>query len=201
MNARFVDDQRRQVGMGQLMVGAHDEQLHAVLGSCVGIAFIWKKGGRCALAHCLLPESPEAGGNDGAFGDVGNFSARYVSQAVPSLLRLMGARSSDYADIDVVLAGGASMFNSHSGRLQVGQQNVAAARKYLMQSGLQVRHSELGGKCGRQILIDCADQSFSISNIVARTQHVANATAASQVTNIIHTTRERRHGNARSAAY
>lgn len=197
MTPRGLEGQRRQVGMGQLWVGAHDEQLHAVLGSCVGIGFIWKKGGRCALAHCLLPESPEAGCYEGAFGDVGNFAARYVSQAVPSLLRLMGVRSSDYPDIDVVLAGGASMFNSRSGRLQVGQQNVAAARKYLTLSGLQVGYSELGGKCGRQILIDCADQSFSITNIVARAQDAAAAVHATHPAHL----REQSHGNARSAAY
>ncbi|CDG83054.1 chemotaxis protein CheD [Janthinobacterium agaricidamnosum] len=169
----MMEHHLQQVGMGQLKVGARDEQLQAVLGSCVGIAFIWKKGGRCGLAHCLLPESPDA---DNSLG------ARYVSQAVPSLLRLMGARQSDYPDIEVVLAGGASMFSGRSGRLQVGQQNVAAARKYLSQCGLHVEYCELGGRCGRQILIDCADQSYSITKIVAQSPEPA-------------------YGNERSAAY
>lgn len=160
------EQQPLQVGMGQLKVGARSEQLQAVLGSCVGIAFIWKKGRRCGLAHCLLPEAP------GAMPAVG---ARYVSQAVPSLLRLMGVRECDYPDVDVILAGGASMLDSRSKRLQIGQQNVAAAQKYLQQCGLNIRYCELGGKTGRQLNIDCADQSFSITNIVTLTPERAYA--------------------------
>ena len=148
--------ERWQVGMGELKIGADDDQLRAVLGSCVGIGFLWKKGGCCGLAHCLLPEAPEP------LADIG---ARYVSQAVPSLLRAMGACQADYADITVILAGGASMFQTNSEHLQIGRRNVEAAQKYLRQCGLNVCVSELGGHCGRQMLIDCADQSYCITPI------------------------------------
>ncbi|WP_082551956.1 chemotaxis protein CheD [Massilia sp. Root351] len=149
-----------QVGIGQLKVAGRAGQLQAVLGSCIGIAFIWEKGGRCGLAHCLLPEP--RGACDAATG------ARYVSQAVPSLLRLMGARQADYPDITVVLAGGASMLCSK--RLCVGQENAAAARKYLGQCGLEVRYCELGGRHGRQLLIDCARHSYIIKDITPSRQ-------------------------------
>lgn len=148
------------VGMGQLSVGTHGEQLQALLGSCIGIGFLWKNGPCCGLAHCLLPEAP---GADSSLG------ARYVSQAVPSLLRLMGVRQADYADIEVVLAGGASMFGpAHAhGRLQVGRQNAQAAQKYLDQCGLSVSFCALGGRHGRQLLIDCARHSYAVTDVVA----------------------------------
>ncbi|MBW3509582.1 chemotaxis protein CheD [Janthinobacterium sp. NKUCC06_STL] len=146
------------VGMGQLSVGTHGEQLQALLGSCIGIGFIWKNGPCCGLAHCLLPEAP---GADSGLG------ARYVSQAVPSLLRLMGVRQADYADIEVVLAGGASMFGPRNGRLQVGRQNAQAAQKYLDQCGLAVSFCALGGRHGRQLLIDCAHHSYAVTDVVA----------------------------------
>ena len=146
------------VGMGQLSVGTHGEQLQALLGSCIGIGFIWKNGPCCGLAHCLLPEAPCA---DSSLG------ARYVSQAVPSLLRLMGVRQADYADIEVVLAGGASMFGPRNGRLQVGRQNAQAAQKYLDQCGLSVSFCALGGRHGRQLLIDCAHHSYAVTDVVA----------------------------------
>ena len=149
------------VGMGQLSVGAHGEQLQALLGSCIGIGFIWKNGPCCGLAHCLLPEAP------GADSALGAPNARYVSQAVPSLLRLMGVRQADYADIEVVLAGGASMFGPRNGRLQVGRQNVEAAQKYLDQCGLHVSFCALGGRHGRQLLIDCAHHSYAVTDVVA----------------------------------
>ena len=147
------------VGMGQLSVGTQGEQLQALLGSCIGIGFIWKNGPCCGLAHCLLPEAP---GADNALG------ARYVSQAVPSLLRLMGVRQADYADIDVVLAGGASMFGPRNGRLQVGRQNAEAAQKYLDQCGLHVSFCALGGRHGRQLLIDCASRSYAVTDVVTQ---------------------------------
>lgn len=148
------------VGMGQLSVGSHGEQLQALLGSCIGIGFLWKKGHCCGLAHCLLPESPGAGSALGAP------NARYVSQAVPSLLRLMGVRQADYGDIEVVLAGGASMFGPRNGRLQVGRQNVEAAQKYLERCGLAVSFCALGGRHGRQLLIDCARHSYAVTDVV-----------------------------------
>ena len=148
------------VGMGQLSVGTRDEQLQALLGSCIGIGFLWKKGHCCGLAHCLLPEAPAAASALGAP------NARYVSQAVPSLLRLMGVRQADYGDIEVVLTGGASMFGPRNGRLQVGRQNVEAAQKYLERCGLAVSFCALGGRHGRQLLIDCARHSYAVTDVV-----------------------------------
>lgn len=152
----------QQVGIGQLKIGAGAGQLEAVLGSCVGIALIWREGGRCGLAHCLLPEAPEL--SSGATGALGG--ARYVSQAIPALLLMMGAQEDDYPHIEAVLAGGASMLDSRSPRLQIGQQNAAAARKYLRQRGLNVSTCCLGGHYGRTLRIDCATQNVIVRDIV-----------------------------------
>lgn len=162
-----------QVPMGQLKVGARTDQLQALLGSCVGIGFIWKKGACCGLAHCLLPEAP------GQPTDVGarELGARYVSQAVPSLLRLMGATEADYPDIEVVLAGGANMLRGCSQRLHIGQQNAEAAHKYLRQRGLTVHYCRVGGCSGRTLTIDCASHSFAVSDIVRLTPEVRHAHA------------------------
>jgi chemotaxis protein CheD len=157
-----------QVGMGQLKIGARTDQLQALLGSCVGIAFIWKKTGRCGLAHCLLPDAPQA---------QDELSARYVSQAVPALLTLLGATEADYPDIQVVLAGGATMLNAHSSRLQIGQQNIDAARRHLRKCGLNVQYCRIGGKCGRTLTVDCATSSFIVNDIVTAQPNAAYAHA------------------------
>ena len=154
------------VNIGELRVGARTDQLQALLGSCVGIALLWKKRGRCGLAHCLLPESPLPPTELGA---------RYVSQAVPSLLRLMGACVADYADIDVVVAGGGNMLSACSARFQVGQQNIDAAQKHLRLHGLNVRFAEVGGKCGRTLTVDCATQEVRVSAIAQSAQAVHHA--------------------------
>ena len=158
--------QQREVPMGQLKIGGPDEQLHAILGSCVGIGFIWKRGGRCGLAHCLLPEAPAApAGTPGALAALG---ARYVSQAVPSLLSLMGVREKDYADLEVVLAGGANMFQAESQFFQVGRRNAEAALKHLSQRGLKVICSDVGGNSGRQMFIDCGARGFIITGFAGQ---------------------------------
>jgi chemotaxis protein CheD len=153
----LAEAHRQQVGIGEVKIGASSDVLQAIVGSCVGIAFIWKRRGRCALAHCLLPEAP---------GQPCGLGARYVSQAIPSMLALMGAHQCDYADIEVIVVGGASMFKGRSQCLQVGQANAAAAQKYLAQCGLNVVYCDLGGRSGRQISIDCEQQSFLVKEIV-----------------------------------
>lgn len=145
----------RHVNIGELRVGARTEQLQALLGSCVGIALLWPQKNRCALAHCLLPEAPLP---------TTELGARYVSQAVPSLLRLIGACAADYPEIEVVLAGGGTMLDGCSARFHIGQQNIAAAEKYLAQYGLRVRHTDVGGKRGRSMTVDCATQQVIIAD-------------------------------------
>lgn len=156
--AAMRDAPRCHVGMGEVKIGGSSDVLHAILGSCVGIAFIWKRGGRCALAHCLLPEAPRTG-------DCG-VGARYVSQAIPSMLTLLGARQADYPDIEVVVAGGASMFRGT--HFHIGEQNAAAAQKYLAECGLNVSYCDLGGRCGRQMSIDCARLCVMVTPIASQ---------------------------------
>ncbi|SFU58444.1 chemotaxis protein CheD [Pseudoduganella namucuonensis] len=146
----------REVGMGRLAAGSRGDTLVAVLGSCVGLALLWPQGGRCALAHCLLPAAPP--------GERG-MGARYVDQAVPSMLTVLGATPADYADIDVVVAGGASMLGPGTGLLTVGRQNIVAALAVLQRYGLRVTDSDLGGHAGRRMLIDCARYQCAIQTI------------------------------------
>jgi chemotaxis protein CheD len=151
------------VGMGEVRVCSRGEVLRATLGSCIGIAVIWKKRGRCGLAHCLLPEAP---------GQTIRIGARYVSQAVPSLMALLGAKPADHPDIEVIIAGGARMLRTRAGLPNVGQLNTQAARFYLAQAGLQVDRIDVGGRRGRQITVDCALQTVEVNPIERHLEEV-----------------------------
>jgi chemotaxis protein CheD len=146
----------QEVGIGEIKIGSGQEQLRVMLGSCVGIGFIWRKGGRCGLAHCLLPEAPAVSPIP---------CGRYVDQAIPSLLRLMRLQPADYRDVEVVLAGGASMFDRTLRRFQIGKLNIAAAQKHLSDAGLYPAFCDLGGHSGRFLTIDCARHSFAIKEL------------------------------------
>lgn len=148
----------RHVNMGKLLTGRGNQRLVAVLGSCVGLAFLWPNGRRCALAHCVLPHAPP---------EEGGMGARYVTQAVPSMLTAMGVTLAERSEVDVVLAGGASMFGPGSALLQVGRQNIVAALSTLQQFGLRVACSDLGGYGGRQLIVDCNSYTCFVRPIIA----------------------------------
>ncbi len=162
------DDSIMQVGIGEIKVAGGGKFLRSTLGSCIGIGFIWRKGGRCALAHCLLPIAP---------GPLLQLGARYVNQAVPSLVTLMGLRSSDFPDVEVIVAGGARMFSISQNSANIGRQNAEAAAETLAKRGFVVAHSQVGGRRGRQIIIDCAAQQFQITHIARQPEEVEHGTS------------------------
>jgi chemotaxis protein CheD len=146
-----------------MQIGQGEQVLTALLGSCVGIGMIWRKQGRCGLAHCFLPDGVEA--------DEG--SARYVSAAVPGLLAMMGVRREQYDEVDVVIAGGARMLNLRPVGGAVGTRNIEAARSQLSLRGLQVRFQDVGGSQGRRMSIDCDQQTFSVVRIAREQEALA----------------------------
>ena len=149
----------RHVWAGAFAVGSGDMALTALLGSCVGIGIIWRRKKRCALAHCLLGEAPP--------GDPG-LDARYVSNAVPALLRGLGARAEDYPELEVIAAGGASLFERVQSPLRVGERNIAAFEQAMRAFGLRVIHQVLGGTHGTRITLNCATLAYDIRPLASR---------------------------------
>ena len=93
-----MNNKNYNVHIGEVKTGSGDVELQTILGSCIGIGFLWKKRGVYGLAHCLLSQSPDQDFEIGA---------RYVDQAIYSLTQLMSI--TDYRDIRAVVAGGANM--------------------------------------------------------------------------------------------
>jgi len=146
------------VNIGQVKLGKGDVTLKALLGSCVGIGILWPEANRCALAHCLLPLNP-----------VPSFAidARFVDQAIPSLLALLKARPENFGQLKAVVAGGGNM-TSPSGREVgelVGENNSRVALKLLKERGIPIVHVDVGGEEGRRISVNCRDFTFEIQPI------------------------------------
>ena len=144
------------VGSGELRIGSGNEILGALLGSCVAIVLVWEEGSRCGLAHCLLPQSSSPG-----FA----MSARYVDQAVPALLSLMGVRHKDRAALKVMLAGGAKMLGGAGMSSDVGTLNIAAAHARLAAVGLTPSQIDVGGRRGRKVRLDCATGHLLVERV------------------------------------
>lgn len=146
----------RHIWAGEFEVGCGDTVLTALLGSCVGIGILWRRKRRAALAHCLLGEAPAHEANAGA---------RYVSTALPAMLRALGARPEDYKELEVVAAGGASLFGKAQLPVTVGDKNIAALERGVQALGLRVVHQRLGGRQGCRITLRCRDLTFYIQDV------------------------------------
>lgn len=146
------------VHIGEIKVAKKGETLKTILGSCVGIGFIWKKKGICALAHCLLAESPsktfEIGG-------------RFVDQAIPSLIALMKIQPEDMGDIEVVLAGGGNMTQPGAKNIErlVGTTNFNIAEKELKKRGFRFVCLDRAGEEGRRVTIYSENCTYLVEPI------------------------------------
>lgn len=146
------------VHIGQVKISKNGELLKAILGSCVGIGFIWKTRGICGLAHCLLPESPIP---------TFEIGARFVTQAFPSLIALMKIKPELVKEVGVVIVGGGNMTSPGVAdeSLLVGTSNFNVALREAKRHSLKVIYSEGGGKEGRKIFIDGLNFTYQIKKI------------------------------------
>lgn len=147
-----------QVLMGEVRLGRGGDVLRATLGSCVGIGLMWRARGLYALAHCLLPESPQP---------VLAIGAKYVTQAVPSLLALLKATGARRGEIEAVIAGGGNMMPHQPPARHglIGEANARVAQALVTAAGIPIVHIEVGGDVGRQLTIDCARHAFAVRTI------------------------------------
>ena len=144
--------------IGEVKIGRDGQLLNALLGSCIGIGFLWPKKGIFGLAHCLLSQSPKM---------TDEIGARHVDQAVRSLVTLMDVHATERRDVHVILAGGGNMTmadGTPEARL-VGSINAAFARKVVKEAGFRVMHHDLGGSNARKVCIDCTTGEFTIKQI------------------------------------
>ncbi|MDE2368860.1 MAG: chemotaxis protein CheD [Burkholderiales bacterium] len=147
------------VRMGELALGRPPTILKATLGSCVGIAFVWRERGLCALAHCLLPRAPAPDWPRGA---------RYVDQAIASMLQLMQAAPEHLAQIEAHVAGGANMSRRAAGDSRtpmVGQLNVEALLSLLAARRIALSSRDLGGDHARQMRLDCTTATLTVAAV------------------------------------
>jgi chemotaxis protein CheD len=147
--------------MCQIAVGTGQDTLRATLGSCVGIGVLWRERSLYGLAHCLLAEEPRgAPVLPGA-------PAKYVSQAVPALMRMMGIHPGAHRAVEVVLVGGANMMTYARGlrHAPIGEQNVCTAQRLLEALGVRIVHTDVGGQCGRQLLIDGGRHAYAVRRL------------------------------------
>lgn len=153
------------VRMGQLAIGQSPTVLKTTLGSCVGIALLWRERAVYALAHCLLPYAPQPDCEPGG---------RYVDLAVISMLRMLKAEDRHHTQIEAHIAGGANMSRQERqttapSHLAVGKLNIEAAEHVLGDLQIPLLSRDVGGFCARQMYLDCATAEIHVLHVPAPT--------------------------------
>lgn len=146
------------VHIGEVKIARHGEILKAILGSCVGIGILWRERALCGLAHCLLPEAPQK---------TYEIGARYVDQAVASLVVLMKIKVNHASEIEVILVGGGNITQpkAESDDGLVGSHNFAVAERELKKVGLAPTYTEKSRREGCKIIIDSMAFSYHLESI------------------------------------
>ena len=112
------------------------------LGSCIGLIIFDRDRGFGALAHIMLPESQ--GRTDRP--------AKYADTAPEHLVRELNRLGCRTASLAAKICGGASMFQSFSGNLNIGERNTEAIRLQLKRLNIPLIAEDVGGTVGRTIV-------------------------------------------------
>ncbi len=142
--------------IGVMRITHGEDQLKAILGSCVGIAIFWKKKKIYALSHCLLaePSTPNT-----------VLNAKYVSDAIPMMLAAMDNHGRDRFQLDAVVVGGATMLQEfgNANAQKIGPNNLDAARTHLDKHNVNLRHLESADQFASQIIVDGSTGAYDIT--------------------------------------
>lgn len=126
------------------------------LGSCVGIAIyntLTKIGG---LSHIMLPDS-RAFGSDAR-------KEKFADLAIIMMIREMNHGMLLNKNLVAKIAGGAKMFDYKDKKQmpEIGQRNVDAVEKILLELGIPILGKHTGGTIGRTMVVDLSDFKVDI---------------------------------------
>lgn len=136
---------------GQFYVSNTGEMVVTVLGSCISACIrdpINKVGG---MNHFMLPIQREnmkaAAFSAGSISD----AARYGNWAMEYLINEILKNGGKKENLEIKVFGGGKVI-SHMNQIDVGKQNIDFVKHYLIQEGLKVAASDVGGPNPRKVL-------------------------------------------------
>jgi len=163
-----------EVRMGDMAVieGAHN-LITSGVGSCLVVTLYDPKHQIGALAHILLPSKARhntnyeqsisaslpfgasSGGQKCMIDEqvsTKTSDTKYVDVAIEKMLKGLGAKGSNRADLVAKLIGGANMFPSFIlGTNDIGKENVLSAKDKLKKEGIRIVGECVGGSQGRSV--------------------------------------------------
>jgi chemotaxis protein CheD len=128
------------IGIGEYRIGAFPMATIG-LGSCIGLVLFDPDRKVGALVHIMLPECPGSTSRPG----------KYADRAIPLLIKEMEENGSKRSGITARMAGGATMFETFSAGINIGQRNSEKIRTLLSKEDISIVSEDVGGKIGRSV--------------------------------------------------
>jgi chemotaxis protein CheD len=156
-----VSEKAVKVDMAQFRVGESPMRIMTMaLGSCLGIVLYDPQARIGGLAHAMHPRRTRVKNNMNR--------AKFVDSVIPLLVERMLQWGARRDKIVAKIFGGARMFDGFDGcrgLLQIGDENIAAAREVLAQLGIPLVAECVGGASGRTIILDVSDGSVLVRHM------------------------------------
>jgi len=149
-----------RVKVAECAVGRDEQTLITIgLGSCVAIALYDSTARVGGLAHTLLPDETMARDRTNP--------AKFAASAVTLLLAEMTRLGADAKRVRAKLVGGSSMFANllPAGGINIGDRNVAAARRALEQNGIRIVAEDVGSDHGRSVHFHLDDGRVEVRSL------------------------------------
>jgi chemotaxis protein CheD len=154
-------EQAAKVDVAQFRVGQAPMRIMTMaLGSCLGIALHDPEARIGALAHAMHPRRERVKNNMNR--------AKFVDSVIPLLVERMLQWGARREKIVAKIFGGARMFDGFEGCrgiLQIGDENIVAAREVLKDLGIPLVAECVGGRTGRTIVLDVSNGSVLVRHV------------------------------------
>lgn len=124
-----------------IWISEEPQWVTTVLGSCVAVCLFDKKKCIGGINHFMLPY----------WNGVGLESPRYGYVAIVQLFQGMLNLGVQKKDVVCKIFGGAEVLGNQPSLFNIGQRNVELARKMLIEMGIPMMSSSIGGSLGRMI--------------------------------------------------
>ncbi|MEN3046833.1 MAG: chemotaxis protein CheD [Candidatus Hydrothermales bacterium] len=137
------------VGIGEGRVLKGDGILKAIgIGSCIVIILFDEQNKIGGLVHAMLPSPKRPEDNVPTY--------RYVTRAIPQMLKEMEHMGAKKENIEAYIVGGATIFESPilSSPWSIGSRNVLEARNILTRLMIKIVKEEVGGSEGRSVFFN-----------------------------------------------
>ncbi len=133
------------VGIGEFKISRNPKVLATyALGSCIAIIFYSSEHKIGALVHAMLPWPRRK---------IVDSPGKYVSTAIPYVLRKLHELGVKKNEIEAALIGGANVLNLMS-TLNIGERNIRKAKEILAYEGVPIVVEDVGGRKSRSVYFD-----------------------------------------------